>query len=191
MRKTFFAAAFALLAISVSARAKTILPDACGDDSVKFDVSLKKDQPPPGPPEAGKAQVVLVQSAGIVIRFGLDGAWAGANKGDSYFAVAVTPGPHTLCTAVQPGMGASRYVKDSVQLLPFTAEAGKTYYFEAVIGLVGVGGRVPPTSGANGATGGGPVTGGGSGFFGLNQLTDDVGKYRVKAWKLSVSKPNK
>jgi hypothetical protein len=191
MRKTFFVATLALLAISVSARAKTVLPDSCGPDDVKFEVDLKKDQPPPAPPEADKAQIILVQSAGAIIRFGVDGGWVGANKGDSYFAVAVTPGPHTLCTALQPGIGVGRYVKDSVQLLPFTAEAGKTYYFEAVIGFVGGGGYVPPASGPNGVASGGHVVGGGSGLFGLTQLADEVGKYRVKAWKLAVSKPNK
>ncbi|MGA3159626.1 MAG: hypothetical protein ABSC77_00300 [Terracidiphilus sp.] len=33
--------------LAVCARAKTILPDACGDDSVKFEVSTLKNQPAP------------------------------------------------------------------------------------------------------------------------------------------------
>ncbi|MGA9068957.1 MAG: hypothetical protein WB424_01805, partial [Terracidiphilus sp.] len=52
----------ASLLAAMQASAKTILPDACGDDSIKFEVSTQKDQPPPAPPAAGKAQIVLIET---------------------------------------------------------------------------------------------------------------------------------
>ena len=170
----------AALVFSAQVWAKTVLPDACGDDKVKFDVDLKKDQPPPAPPEAGKAQIVLIQNTGAYdhfmppIRFGVDGAWVGANKNNSYFAISVDPGEHHICTSLQMGAGRGSLVKSSAQLATFTAEAGKTYYFEAAINII-----------SGGSNGGGAVS------FDLTQLTDDVGKYRVKAWKLATWKPNK
>jgi len=170
----------AVFALPVAARAKTILPDSCGSDDVKFDVETKKDQPAPTAPEAGKAQFIFVQNTGTYehmvppIRYGVDGAWVGANKANSYFAVSVDPGEHHICTSLQMGMGRGSLVKSSAQLATFTAEAGKTYYFEAAISII-----------RGGNNGGGAVS------FDLTQLSDDVGKYRVKAWKLANSKPNK
>src|ERR1700694_1319153 len=37
------------------------LPDACGDDKVRFDVKLQKDAPAPSDPAPGKAQIVLLK----------------------------------------------------------------------------------------------------------------------------------
>jgi hypothetical protein len=91
----------ASLVCAVPAHAKTILPDACGDDSVKLDVTTKKNQPAPAPPEAGKAQIVFSESGGLIARFGMDGSWVGANDRDSYFAVEVAPGEHHLCLSFQ------------------------------------------------------------------------------------------
>ena len=182
--------------LPVPVLAKTILPDACGDDKVKFEVKTEKDQPPPAAPEAGKAQIVFVEdNAHMVaafhyatVRFGLDGAWAGAAYGDSYFVVPVAPGEHHLCADWEGN-------KRGVGTAAFTAEAGKVYYFAAKAGLAGGGGGeyVAPTMGANGAmTGGGHVAGApGVATFDFGQLSEDDGKYRVKAWKLATSKANK
>ncbi len=56
-------------------------------------------------------------------RMGLDGAWVGVIRHDSYIFVSVAPGEHHACAATQdrkhPG----------VELVDFTAEAGKVYYF--------------------------------------------------------------
>jgi hypothetical protein len=94
----------ASLLSAVQARAKTILPDACGDDKVKFDVTTQKNQPAPAPPADGKAQIVFVENQEakatlhyVTVRYGVDGAWAGANYGNSYFAVTIDPGVHHLC----------------------------------------------------------------------------------------------
>lgn len=195
MRKIVLIAA-AVMFLPVSLQAKKILPDACGDDRVKFDVKTEKDQPAPGGPEAGKAQIVFSLDGAVrygsfhlaLVRFGLDGAWTGANYGDSYFVVPVAPGEHHLCAHWTGKM-------NEVRTAAFTAEAGKVYYFGASIGLAGGGGGgyIAPTMGANGAmTGGGMVHGAApAALFNFGQLTEDDGKYRVKAWKLATSKPNR
>jgi hypothetical protein len=181
------------LVSAVQARA-TILPDACGDDKVKFDVSTQKDQPAPAPPEAGKAQIVFIENNNqmvtpfsyATVRFGMDGAWAGANKGDSYFTLAVDPGVHHLCVSWQ---SAIRKVKKSIDVASFTAEAGKVYYFAAQIVLTGEGGAyVAPAAGPNGGSGGYVQGGDMNIFFNLAQLNEDEGKYRVKAWKQATWK---
>ena len=86
-----------------------MLPDACGDDSVKFDVKTEKGQPAPAPPPAGKAQIVFIQNfekpsntwMSPTIRVGMDGAWVGANQSNSYFTLTVDPGVHHLCVSWQ------------------------------------------------------------------------------------------
>jgi hypothetical protein len=163
------------LVFAAQARA-TVLPDACGDDKVKFDVATQKNQPAPAPPEAGKAQIVFIENENQMIgtmmyatvRFGLDGAWAGANYNNSYFAVTVDPGVHHLCASWQSSL---KMIKKYVDVASFTAEPGKVYYFAANV-------KVTPT-GDNTA----------NYDLGISQLNDDEGQYRVKAWKLANSKP--
>lgn len=155
----------------------TILPDACGDDRIKFDVKTVQSKSAPGLPADGKAQIVLIENENQMIgpfmyatvRFGLDGAWAGANKNNSYFTVNVNPGVHHLCASWQSAL---RALKKSIDVASFTAQPGKVYYFSANV-------KVIPT-GDNNATW----------DFSLTPLNDDEGKYRVKAWKLASSKPS-
>ena len=120
------------LALSVSIRAwGKDLPDACGGELVHFDVSTGRGEALP-PPAAGKAQVVFVESVDedfclgcnqITTRAGIDGAWVGANKGQSYFAVDVEPGQHKICADWQ------RIFYGQVDVLSFTAEPGAVHYF--------------------------------------------------------------
>jgi hypothetical protein len=171
-----------LLASASLAQAKTILPDACGDDSVKFDVTAQKDAPLPSAAPDGKAQIVFIEDENqglgfgkhATIRYGLDGAWAGANNGNSYFVVNVDPGVHHLCVSWQSAL---KMLKKSIDVASFTAEAGKTYYYSAEIKITVI----------NGASGPGVTSGGGGANidFGLVSLNEDEGKYRVKAWKQS------
>jgi hypothetical protein len=88
----------------------TVLPDACGADSVRFKVSNQKGQPAPGGPAADKAQIVIVENpeldpkcAGptchVTVRIGMDGSWVGASHDKSYFAFSVAPGKHHLCVS--------------------------------------------------------------------------------------------
>jgi hypothetical protein len=174
----------ASLLAAMQASAKTILPDACGDDSIKFDVSTAKDQPPPAPPAAGKAQIVLIETLDRTwgcftcgtpsTRYGLDGAWVGANQGKSYFTIDVTPGEHHLCVGWQSVFG---HLKEMVGLASFTAEAGKIYYFEAQTTL-----KVHSYGNNSHET---------ERSLEFVQVSEDEGKYRVKASELSTFKPNK
>jgi hypothetical protein len=71
----------------------------------------------------------------VTTRVGLDGAWVGANRGNSYFVFLVEPGKHHLCAdwlnAKSPGhMSGTSYANRLVSLAEFTAEVGKEYYFE-------------------------------------------------------------
>lgn len=157
----------AALAFALQARCAT-LPDACGSDKVKFDVTLKKGQPAPAPPVAGKAQIVFIEDENLAVlpfsfatvRFGMDGAWVGADYGSSYFSVDIAPGVHHLCASWQGSVGRGNF-----DLAPFTAEAGKVYYFAAEITVSEYGNHL-----------------------GLSQLNDDQGQYRLKAWKRSTSR---
>jgi len=177
---------------AVQARAKTILPDACGDDSVKFDVDTQANQTALAPPAAGRAQIVFIESyeknipmigGAPIVRFGMDGAWAGANKGDSYFTMTIDPGVHHLCASWQTDSG--RMKKNSVGMDSFTAEAGKIYYYQFKFTLNG--------HGYPGATGPGVRSGGGGMdmdySFEFRAASEDEGKYHIKASKLSTSKP--
>jgi len=158
------------------AKSKAILPDGCGDDSVQFDAKLEKDNPAFAGPAAGKALIVFVQTmpseqkVQTTTRFGVDGAWVGAGKGDSYFVVSVDPGEHNLCASMQSAP--SRVKKQFTQMASVTAEAGKVYYFEAAVNVIGNMNM-------------------GIASFGFTQLADAEGKYRVKAWKFATSKPKK
>lgn len=127
--KGFLALALAAVTAHFCAAQVQLLPDACGKDNVKFKIEVGGAQPLPASPGADKAQLVLIQRneghggfGGISpTRFGLDGAWVGANQDNSYFVVTVAPGEHHLCVTWDK----------EYKLTPFTAEAGKVYYFEA------------------------------------------------------------
>jgi hypothetical protein len=146
------------------------LPNACGDDRIQFDVKTQKNHPAPAPPAEGKAQIVFVENENqmvapfsyATVRFGMDGAWVGADYGNSYFAVDVASGIHHLCASWQGVLGWKKF-----GLVPLTAEPGKVYYFAA---------QVTVESESYSA-------------FGLSQLNDDEGKYRVNAFRLSTWKP--
>jgi hypothetical protein len=150
----------------------TPLPDSCGDDKIKFDVKTEGDQPAPAGPAEGKAQIVFIENenskfslfSDVTVRFGMDGAWVGANYGNSYFALTVDPGVHHLCASWQSAL---ERLQKNVDLTSLTAEPGQVYYFAAQVTLNS---RDNPT-------------------FGLSQLNEDEGKYRVKESKLSTSKP--
>jgi hypothetical protein len=176
MKTRFILLLFCLSLVSaIQARAVTILPDACGDDKVHFDVKTEKGQPAPAPPEAGKAQIVFIENENqmlglgmyATIRFGLDGSWAGANYNNSYFVVNVDPGVHHLCVSWQSAL---KMLKKSIDVASFTAEPGKVYYYAADVTV--------KAAGNNGV----------NIDFGLSPLDDDEGKYRVKAWKLATWK---
>lgn len=175
---------------AVQAVAKTILPDSCGEEDVKFDASTLKNQPATLPPPAGDAQIVFVEEQNarasfhlVTVRYGVDGNWAGANYGDSYFVLNVAPGIHHLCVNAQGD-------KKAVGVTSFTAEAGKVYYYEASTTVTRSGGGMVTMTGAGG-TSTGMAAGSVNKFFQFTQLSEDEGRYRIKAWKLATWKTNK
>lgn len=107
---------------------------ACGPDDIKFEVEITDATRPPAVPETGKALVYIIgddvtrhcDDCGIVARIGVDGAWTGDIKGNSYFSITTVPGEHHLCANWQ----SQSYDRSRMVLLAnFTADAGKVYYF--------------------------------------------------------------
>jgi hypothetical protein len=108
------------------------LPPACGLEKVSYNVKLDESQHALVQPEPGKALVYFTQEKGsdafgVTTRIGMDGKWVGANKNSSSFALSVEPGDHHVCADVRSFRG------NPLGLLHFTAEAGKSYYFDARI----------------------------------------------------------
>ena len=140
--------AFLCLGISLFASQKELfsqqpaqdrLASACGPANANYKVSLDRSQHGPTTPEAGKALVYFIHDAGIpdqvfwsgkvtlgypTTKYGVDGSWVGADHGDSWFAITITPGEHHFCTVLQSSFAGQR-----VELAHFTAEAGESYYF--------------------------------------------------------------
>ena len=120
--------ALMFFAVSASVTAQTtdaIYQGACGPKEAQFVVEQVKGQPPAAP-EPGKALVYFIQKASIplfITRVGLDCAWVGVILHDSYIVVSVLPGEHHACAATQDRK------RPGPELVHFTAEAGKTYYY--------------------------------------------------------------
>lgn len=100
---------------------------ACGLGNVSFGVKLDRSQHTLAQPDPGKARVYFVQDAGTshtlgypTVKVAMDGAWAGANHGNSYFSVSVEPGEHHVCVTLQSSLFARR-----VELAP----KEKVYYY--------------------------------------------------------------
>jgi len=144
---------------------------ACGPKDVQFDVRADQNQHAVPQPDPGKALVYVVQEFGqveckgcAVTKIGLDGAWVGANKGNSYVYFSAEPGERHLCMNWQSRF---EWRSRAFAVANFTAEAGKTYYYRA---------RLFP----------------GSRFdisFDLDPINADQGKLLVASSAVSVSAP--
>ena len=154
----------------------TILPDSCGDDKVKFEVSRQKGAPAPAAADPDKARIVFIEwidksgsciGCQITTRVGLNGAWVGANQGNSYFTLDVAPGEQHVCTDWQSRFGR---LKSKIGLTSFPAEAGKTYYYKIKVTLKQIGDYTDYD-------------------LDLMPVSEDEGKYRMKASALSKSTP--
>jgi uncharacterized protein DUF2846 len=117
-----------LLAASAFAQSQSaVAAAACGPQDASFEVKLDKSQHTLAQPDSGKARIYFIQEIGevsciggcVTTKIGVDGAWVGANKRNSYFSVSVEPGEHHMCATPGP----------MTALAHFTAEAGKVYYF--------------------------------------------------------------
>jgi hypothetical protein len=146
------------------------LPAACGPEKIKFNVKLDAIPTPETPLEAGKARIYFIHDAGTdsmfaypTTKLGMDGAWVGANHGNSYFSAIIEPGEHHLCSSLQ-----SSLVDDRAEFAHFTAEAGKTYYYRT---------RLIMSRAVE--------------LLELEQIDSDQGKYLIASYPLSVSTPKK
>ncbi len=144
-----------------------VAPSACGPMAGGFQVKLDTSQHTPAQPDPAKALVYFIQEKGsdafaATTKIGIDGAWVGANKNSSYFAVSVEPGEHHVCANVQSFRG------HPVGLVHFTAEAGKIYYFDARV----VYGEASDL------------------YFFLGAADDDQARYLIDSLPLSVSTPS-
>jgi hypothetical protein len=93
----------------------------------------------------------------------LDGTWAGANHGNSYFSVSVDPGEHHVCVTLQSSLVAQR-----VELAHFTAVADTAYYYRTRL-----------------------VMSRSMELLELEPIDNDQGKYLVASFALAVSNPKK
>jgi hypothetical protein len=153
-----------------------VLPAACGPKDFNFDVKLDDTQHTPMQAEPGKAVVYFIQDDGPMgnhqhntLRIGLDGAWAGAYKQNSYFTVSVEQGEHHVCANVQ-----SKYsIGSLVVLAHFTVEARKVYYFRTrfIAGMTSLY-PTPP-------------------YLEFDPIDSDQGKYLIATFPLSISMPKK
>jgi hypothetical protein len=146
---------------------------ACGPKGVKFTIKEDNSQHAVGQPEDGKALVYVVQEIGNVIcpggclttKIALDGAWMGANHGNSYLAFAVSPGERHRCVNWQSHFASMSSV---FGLAHFTAEAGKVYFFRS------------RTIGSAGPT-----------FFDIEPIDSDQGKLFIASSPMAISQPKK
>lgn len=100
------------------------LPGACGPANVSFNVKLDDTQHTPPLPEPRKAQAYFIQDKGVYpfgiggtveSTIGIDGAWVGQNKNNSYFSAPVEPGSITCARACTPMSGVPRNSRISQQ----------------------------------------------------------------------------
>ena len=109
---------------------------ACGpkDDKVKVNPDMGRD--PSALPEPGKALVYVIEDdgatnliggAGITLRSGLDGSWAGAvNHRYPFLSFSVAPGLRHLCVNWQSSFETRSRL---IALAHIDAQADKVYYF--------------------------------------------------------------
>jgi hypothetical protein len=138
MKKIFEIVLFTILPLASSvaqdAPADTAKALGCGTQNTKFEVKTGKADHP-SQPVAGKALVYFIEDDSNfgsfpkpTTRIALDGQWAGATHGNSYFYVSVNPGVHHVCANWQFAVLLGKGRKTAVA--HFTAEPGEVYYFE-------------------------------------------------------------
>ncbi len=160
-----------LLAASAFAQSQAdASPAACGPENVSFKVKLDESRHALAQPDQGKARVYFFHDAGTgstlgypTVKLAMDGAWVGANHGNSYFSISVEPGEHHVCVTLQSSLVAQR-----VELAHFTAEAGKVYFYRT---------RLVMSRAIE--------------LLELDAIDGDQGKYLVASLPLSVSSPKK
>ena len=122
---------FCLAATAFAQKPAGTVPVACGRNEVDFKVKLNDPAVAVAQPAPGKALVYFIHDAGSgmvlaypTMKMGVDGAWVGANHGNSWFSVNLDPGEHHVCATLQ-----SSLVADRAEFVHFRAEAGQVYYY--------------------------------------------------------------
>jgi hypothetical protein len=112
---------------------------ACGPGDPKFSVATA---PPKGVKAGneGKALLYVLEvqdhvafcplGCGETVKIGLDGAWSGATKSNSFLVLPVEPGEHHLCAEWDARVWRQH---KHLELSSFLAESGKNYYFRVHI----------------------------------------------------------
>jgi len=119
-------------------------------------------------PEPGKARIYFIHDSGAVTAvftlaeptmLGVDGAWVGANHGNSYFSISVDPGEHHVCAS-------SWYSREAklVVLAHLQTEADRTYFYRTRLVVL------RDTQ-----------------YLELDPVDSDEGKYLIASYPLSIS----
>ncbi len=167
--------------LSVSAFAQNLsvaaAESACGPGNVQFVIKTNNNAHQLAHPDPGKALVYVVEDQkfkvvnDVTTRVGVDGAWVGANRGNSYFSFSLEPGEHHLCTDwISDFLPNGRLVS----LTSFNAESGAVYYVRART-------SASPTSGKAGA----------GASIDLDLVNEDEGRLLVASSELSLSQEKK
>lgn len=172
MKTILFLVLLTMLHTSIAlAQVSAANPAACGPEHISFKVRLDDSQHTLAQPEPGKARVYFIHDAGTTfitgyptVKVAMDGAWLGANHGNTYFSISAEPGEHHVCIALQ-----SSHVAQHVELAHFTAAADTVYYFRTRLLAM-------------------PVN---LALLELEAIDSDQGKYLVGTFPLSVSSPKK
>lgn len=158
--------------LAQSPAAVTAAKEACGAAKENFNTAHISSTATPTPIPTGKALIYVIETqdsigicvkCGVTVKVGLDGEWRGATNGNSFFSFPVDPGDHHLCTTWQSRLPS---VAKRAALAGFTAEAGKSYYFQTHV--------VPPNDKV--AT-----------QFSVAPVNEDEGKLLIASSKLTES----
>jgi hypothetical protein len=163
------------LAASAFAQDAPQPPTACGPLDAKFDVQAGASQPA-AQLQPGKALVYVAEDftkapgeiGNPTLRVGMDGAWMGATRTNSYLAFTVDPGEHHLCTSWQSHW---QRLSKLAAFAGFTSEAGKVYYFRERITYSSAGGHSANMN------------------LDLEAVNPDEGQHLVASYKPSTSRP--
>ena len=79
-----------------------VLPDACGNEKVSFEIQLQKNSPAPAAPEAGKAQVFFIEKSEKPPAIGCIGCSMMARASNTPGQLVGSEGTPQMLTSVAP-----------------------------------------------------------------------------------------
>ena len=105
---------------------KELEEKACGLTEVNYTARTDKNQRPIPEPPPGKAIIYVIRPTmmgnKIQSKLAVNGEWKGANRGNNYFYLELSPGEYHFCSKAE-----------NRSLLTLKVEAGKTYYLQQKI----------------------------------------------------------